>query len=623
MSYFDTFNLTLKLDDGETITFASINYQTTQREVGDYGLEARAGDVLSLRVTRHDGQPFDLAGVAYDFDLPLKNFNRFLVPDCGRYYNRYFTPLLTWGRTISMIGGNHGNPFAAFMNHHDEVVLAVGIIGRMTELGFTVESPGRSVRNTLVVDNGRFRFRISRPAGSFKLGRMECFEEALFISENDKSWFHALRSYAQAYYRQNGSSFEILEEALYPTWCSWVPWNSDDLNEEKVLSNARLAKELGLRTIILDDGWYGPGCDSASLESNMGDYRPDPAKFPDLKGTAGKIRELGLKSLLWVAPLAVSPEAECFDALKGLLMVEKGAYWRSPSGFHDLCPCCPEARQAILDKIPELLAYGFDGLKVDLYNNIGSEPCTSPSHSHDCATTTEGVMVLMKEYWQRLKALKPDAMMESKNNYANVYSAQFGSMTRGGDSPFDINNNFWNCVYPRAYSPVVHNDYLCWTPSETDTDLAILMIKQITAGVPTISVDLPSLPESQRRVLQGWIGLYNRYLDALVKGQLEPQSGAMDVWMNSSADVAIISLLHNAREFDFPAGKKQVVVLNGTANETIYVRTPGEISTKQVTMNHFAEETACRDTRLTDKGFVSIPSAGVAVFTIKQTGSTP
>jgi hypothetical protein len=617
MRYFEKFNLNLKMADGSAVAFKDITLTNARQACGVYVLDVEAGDVLKLSVIRQDGRPFTVDKAEYDFDLPLKNFNRFLVPDCGRYYDRFFMPLLSWGRTISMIGGNHGNPFAAFMNQHDEVVLGVGIIGKMVELGFTVTSPGRSVRNTLVVDHGRFRFQIGRPAGNFILGEFIRFEEALFVTEGDRSWFHALRKYAEAYYRISGKQFEILEEAFYPTWCSWVPWNSDDLDEQKVLDNARLAKDLGLRTIIIDDGWYGPGCDSASLESTMGDYRPDPKKFPDIQGTSTKIRALGLKSLLWVAPLAVSPEAECFEKLKHLLLVEKGKYWKSPSGFHDLCPACPAARQVILDKIPELLAYGFDGLKVDLYNNIGSEPCAA-AHLHDCTTTTEGVMVLMKDYWARLKQLKPNAMMESKNNYANVYSAQFGSMTRGGDSPYDINNNFWNCVYPRAYAPIVHNDYLCWTPSETDTDLAILLIKQITAGVPTISADLAGMPENQKTVLRAWLALYNKYLDTFVRGILAPQSGAMDVWETANPQTAIISLLHDAKEFTWPAGKREVVVLNGTDNETIYVRAPAPVTATQTSLDHCLRETGGAGVSIVDKCAVNIPPAGVAIFKVKS-----
>lgn len=616
MKYFDKFNLNLELEDGTTMSFKDIGLDASQQAFGDFVLDVSFGETLSLCVARQDGTDFGITKVVYDFDLPLKNFNRFLVPDCGRYYNRWFTPLLSWGRTISMIGGNHGNPFVAFMNHHDEAILAIGIIGSFVELGFTVTSPGRSVRNTLVVENGRFRFQLARPLGNFSLGRVECFEESLFVTEGEISWFHALRKYANTFYELNGSDFEILEEAFYPSWCSWVPWNSDDLDEEKILSNARVAKELGVGTIILDDGWYGPGCDSASLESNMGDYRPDPVKFPDFRGTAEKIRQLGLKSLLWVAPLAVSPEAECFGKLKHLLMVGNGKIWRSPSGFHDLCPCCPQARQMILDKISDLLEFGFDGLKVDLYNNIAKEPCTA-DHEHDCTTTTQGVMVLMREYWKRLKELKPDAIMESKNNYANVYSAQFGSMVRGGDSPFDINNNFWNCVYPRAYSPVVHNDYLCWTPAEDDKDLAILMIKQITAGVPTISIDLPTVPKNQQAILKGWLGIYNENLDTLVKGKLEPQSGAMDVWVNSNDDTAIVSLLHNAKEFVFPANKKRVVVLNGTGNDDIYVRVNSLVNVTQENKNHFMKPINRSDIELVDKGAVTIPPAGIAIFTAK------
>lgn len=615
MAYFDRFSVLVSLSDGSFLRFQDITLAAARHEQDGFILETAWDGLLHLRLMRQDGARFTLAKVCYEFDLPLKNFQRFLVPDCGRYYNRYFTPLLSWGRTISVTGGNHGNPFVAFMNHHHEAVLALGLLGKFVELAFTITSPGRSRRNTLVVQNGRFRFSLEQPAGGFQLGQYDRYEEVLFVAEGQPSWFHALRGYAGAYDRLYGRKFEILEEASHPTWCSWVPWNSDDLDEEKILANAALAKELGIGTIIIDDGWYGPGCDSDSLASNMGDYRPDPGKFPDLAGTAKKIKELGLQGLLWVAPLAVSPEAMCYNGRKDLLMMEDGKLWRSPSGFHDLCPCCPAARRAILQQLPDLLAYGFDGLKVDLYNNISNKPCTA-SHPHDCATTTEGVMVLMREYWQRLKELKPDAVMESKNNYANVYSSQFGSMTRGGDSPFDIDNNFWNCVYPRAYTPIVHNDYLCWTPAEDERDLAILLIKQITAGVPTISVDLRELSKAHREILRAWLHLFNQYRRSFVHGRLEPENGVMDVWSVDDGETAIISLLHDAKEFHFPAGRKRVLVLNATNNEVVYIRTKGGM-VKQENRDHRLRPVAQYECILTDRGYRPIPPAGLAVFTVE------
>jgi len=143
------------------------------------------------------------------------------------------------------------------------------------------------------------------------------------------------------------------------------------------------------------------------------------------------------------------------------------------------------------------------------------------------------------------------------------------------------------------------------------------MIKQITAGVPTISVDLPSVPQDQQAIIKGWLGIYNEHLDTLVKGTLEPQTGAMDVWMTTSDDTAIVSLLHNAKEFTFPADKKKVVVLNGTGNEDVYVRLPAPLSVAQENKDHFTQVVDRASLTLVDKGSISIPSAGLAVFTVE------
>src|ERR1035437_1344449 len=151
MRYFDKVSLLLKMVDGTDIKFTGISWKAGRQEVDGHVLEIKTTKTLDFKVTRLDGKEMDISKVDFDFDLPLKNFNRFIVPDCGRYYDRYFLPLLSWGRTISNVGGNQGNPFAPFLHHHDEVILAVGAVGKMLEVGFTVTSPGRSVRNTLVV----------------------------------------------------------------------------------------------------------------------------------------------------------------------------------------------------------------------------------------------------------------------------------------------------------------------------------------------------------------------------------------------------------------------------------------------------------------------------------------
>lgn len=83
-------------------------------------------------------------------------------------------------------------------------------------------------------------------------------------------------------------------------------------DEEKILSIARKAKELGIELFVLDDGWFGErNGDSTSL----GDWYANREKLPDgIGGLSKKIEALGMKFGLWFEPEMVSPKSSLYEA---------------------------------------------------------------------------------------------------------------------------------------------------------------------------------------------------------------------------------------------------------------------------------------------------------------------
>lgn len=85
-----------------------------------------------------------------------------------------------------------------------------------------------------------------------------------------------------------------------------------DISEEKLLSIAKGAKDLGVELFVIDDGWFGNRDDDFR---SLGDWFPHKKKFPDgLTATLEKIRELGLKTGLWVEPEMISEDSELYRA---------------------------------------------------------------------------------------------------------------------------------------------------------------------------------------------------------------------------------------------------------------------------------------------------------------------
>lgn len=85
-----------------------------------------------------------------------------------------------------------------------------------------------------------------------------------------------------------------------------------DISEEKLLSIARGAKELGVELFVIDDGWFGQRNDDFR---SLGDWYPSAEKFPHgLTPTLEKIRDLGLKVGLWVEPEMVNEDSDLYRA---------------------------------------------------------------------------------------------------------------------------------------------------------------------------------------------------------------------------------------------------------------------------------------------------------------------
>lgn len=77
------------------------------------------------------------------------------------------------------------------------------------------------------------------------------------------------------------------------------------VTEEIMLDLARQALTCGADTVVLDDGWF-----RTSIQSGLGDWRTDKARFPTgLKGLSEKIHGMGLKFGIWIEPEMVNADS--------------------------------------------------------------------------------------------------------------------------------------------------------------------------------------------------------------------------------------------------------------------------------------------------------------------------
>nr|MDA3849683.1 alpha-galactosidase [Spirochaetaceae bacterium] len=138
---------------------------------------------------------------------------------------------------------------------------------------------------------------------------------------------------------------------------SWEA-NYFDVNEKKILKQAKQAADLGMELYVLDDGWFGHRDDDTS---SLGDWFPHAKKFPrGLKPLAEKINALGMDFGIWV-----EPEMICLDSK----LYREHPDWlvQSPSGLEP----CPGRNQYILDLTREEVC---DYIKDSLGTLLKSAP---------------------------------------------------------------------------------------------------------------------------------------------------------------------------------------------------------------------------------------------------------
>ena len=194
-----------------------------------------------------------------------------------------------------------------------------------------------------------------------------------------------------------------VDYAYQTEWCTWG--YNQNFRPEQVVSKIARLKELGIKSVILDDGW--------SL--NHGDWLPDPKKFPggdeDFIKLIRKIHDSGLKVWLWWVPgYADSKSSVAKLHPDWLIMNEDG----SVHGSYGLCPAWPPVMEHFEKLVTKFVKeYRLDGFKLDFREINSAPPCYNPAHHHpDPYDSYHNTPLLFKSICETAKKYNPGMLIE-------------------------------------------------------------------------------------------------------------------------------------------------------------------------------------------------------------------
>ena len=308
-------------------------------------------------------------------------------------------------------------------------------------------------------------------------------------------------------------------EPMYSTWYSFHQL----CDPAPVLAECARARELGCTAVIVDDGWQT--LDGARGYRFAGDWRPE--RMGDMRAFADGVHALGMRLLLWYAVPLIGYGTEAFRRFEHCLLRRDE---RLACGIAD--PRYPEVR-AFLAELYErqVRDWGLDGVKLDFIDCI--QPVEGmplgAGDGRDIGDLDEAVDVLMKEVVGRLRAVRPDILVEFRQGYIGPLMRSFGNLFRAGDCPYDAAANRARTIAVRmlAGGSATHADMLMWSPRD-QPEVAARQLLAVLFAVPQVSVLIERLTAPQRAMLSFWLGWWREHRATLLDGALtplEPESG--------------------------------------------------------------------------------------------------
>lgn len=526
--------------------------------------------------------------IYHTYSTSLRNFNKAIVPDSGRnFIGMSQQTVYFWTKCYETRVNDIKTPLYILCGQDNCSSLCFGVIGQDYERDFVSLEPHGGRALSLYSRTLTLQIKGEIPAEY----RSDVFEEGIYLMDEAKDtgipWTETLREFHEIRQAWEGIVFPYTKDSMYPMWCSWTDWDSANVNDQIVLDNVDEGVKLGIRNYIVDDGWFGLGLDcDEKLKLNIGDWTNDPSKFADIKVLSHKIQEKGGKSIIWCAPHAVGDVANVREErMKYLMRDAEGNLVRTSNGFNVICMRSPEGREIMADICVRLVKeYDTDGAKYDLFNCIPDVPCCCEDHEHDTDSMVVALQKTLELIWEKIRAEKPNYIVELKQNYGGSKFATFGTMMRAGDTPYCPEGNFLRTAYIQSYTPYAANDYQTITNHDTLESAAKVIIKMLAVGIPTYSMDLVALGDDKKQLIQF---LNNWYIEHIVEKENYKRTalnGMLDVWCAKGLEETLYFAVNSAKEVTIEDGDFQL--LNGSMYSELFLTSEGSQTYALELWNH-------------------------------------
>lgn len=396
---------------------------------------------------------------------------------------------------------------------------------------------------------------------------IDSYTTKIILDKRPVFWSDAVREAVDWMTAESGvKPVEAPDAAFDPLYSSWYQFHQN-VFAQPIEEECRQAAALGMKTIIVDDGWQTD--DNNRGYAYTGDWEVSKNRFPDMAAHVRKVHDTGMKYMLWYSVPFIGRKSKNFDRFKG-------KYLREDYEKGSLDPRFPEVREFLCNLFEnDMKRYGYDGFKLDFIDsfNTDNDPALADNFAgRDIKSIPEAVDRLMSDIYSRLKAINPNVLIEFRQAYTGPAIRQYGNMLRVGDCPGDMHANRMGIAALRLTSgnTAVHADMLEWNPGESPEDAARNILSSIF-GVVQYSLMLRDLPENHKRMITHWIDFSQKHRNTLLHSSFRPynpESGYPIIEAEANDEKIMAVYLVNTV---VPAGKvdKPLYILNASGTSGI------------------------------------------------------
>jgi alpha-galactosidase len=446
-----------------------------------------------------------------------------------------------------------------------------------------------------------------------KISERTNFIAKLRIDTRDVFWSDAVIEASQWMTDSSGKEIaNVPDDAFEPLYSTWYNFHQD-VYQDEIERECALASKMGMKTIIVDDGWQTD--DTNRGYAYCGDWKISTKRFPDFKAHVKRVQAMGMKYMLWYSVPFVGDASDVKKRFRGKFLRHDKVLKTNV-----LDPRFPDVREYLISIYENAVReWDIDGLKLDFIARFKgpSIPKGKSLNGRDYRSVTKATERLLSDIYKRLSAIKKDILIEYRQPYVGPSIRSGANMLRVGDCPADMQVNRLGIVNLRLTSgkTAVHSDMLEWHPTDTPEAAAKNVLSVIFSTVQ-YSMKLANLDKRHVDMIAHWSRFGKEHMEALQRGRFRAYHPelAYPLLEGEGKRERIFGVY--ASEIAVKTGTldKKVFVLNSTDATSLVVEIPS--SAKVVSYDTYGRKVESKDF-VAGIYRMSVPASGYLEITAK------